>query len=431
MKKITLLLFAVALSSVAFGQYYYLPAQPGNPGGLNTDGEGTFTNLQPLGWASVQATSSTDVWSSSQTIPFGFMFNGSARTSYIVSTTGVLTFTTTATAVPSSSNGSLPSASIPDNSIAAWGLEVSGSNDHIASKTFGTAPNRQHWVSFLSASNPGESQSNYTYWSIVLEETSGRVYIVDQQHRRAPDLTIGLQLNGTTAISHPGSPNVGNLAGNSSSVSDNVFYSFLPGSQPGFDLAGVRLIMNDTIAPPNSAFDIYGAFINLGFASVSNVELNYSINGGAPVTSNVSGLSIASFATSNILHPTKWTPTSTGVYSIQMWVSKINGSVDADLSNDYINFDVTVLNSIGIQENEVDGLKIYPNPAKDFITVEIDDYNSQVQVEVLNLLGQVVLTQSIDSELSNRINTSNLDAAVYLVKVSSNGKTSTRKVTIQ
>jgi hypothetical protein len=164
---------------------------------------------------------------------------------------------------------------------------------------------------------------------------------------------------------------------------------------------------------------------------VSNVELNYSINGGAPVTSNVSGLSIASFATSNILHPTKWTPTSTGVYSIQMWVSKINGSVDADLSNDYINFDVTVLNSIGIQEIEVDGLKIYPNPAKDFITVEIDDYNSQVQVEVLNLLGQVVLTQSIDSELSNRINTSNLDAAVYLVKVSSNGKTSTRKVTIQ
>ena len=114
-----------------------------------------------------------------------------------------------------------------------------------------------------------------------------------------------------------------------------------------------------------------------------------------------------------------------------MWVSKINGSVDADLSNDYINFDVTVLNSIGIQEIEVDGLKIYPNPAKDFITVEIDDYNSQVQVEVLNLLGQVVLTQSIDSELSNRINTSNLDAAVYLVKVSSNGKTSTRKVAIQ
>ena len=431
MKKITLLIAALFTGSMAFAQYYYLPAQPGNPGVLNNDGEGTFANMSPLGWADVQATSSTDVWSSNQTIPFGFMFNGTSRTSYKVSTTGVLTFTTAATIVPSSSNSNLPSTSIPDNSICAWGLEVSGSNDHIASKTFGTSPNRQHWVSFLSASNPGETQQNYTYWSIVLEETSGRVYIVDQQHRRAPDLTIGLQLNGTTAISHPGSPNVGNLAGNNSSASDNVFYSFMPGSQPGFDLAGVRLIMNDTIAPPNSAFDIYGTFINLGFASVSNVELNYSINGGATVTSNVSGLSIAKFATSNINHPTKWTPTSTGVYSIKMWVSKINGSTDADLSNDEINFDVTVLQSIGIQENEIDGLKIYPNPANDFITVEMNEANNTAEVEILNLIGQVVLRQSIDASTSSRINTSSLKAAVYLVKVSSNRKVSTRKVSIQ
>ena len=431
MKKITLLIAFLFTSSVAFSQYYYLASQQGNPGGLNTDGEGTFQNMSPLGWADVQATSSTDVWSSNQTIPFSFMFNGSARTTYKVSTTGVLTFDVSAMTVPSSSNANLPSTSIPDNSICAWGLEVSGSNDHIASKTFGTSPNRQHWVSFLSASNPGESQQNYTYWSIVLEETSGKVYVVDQQHRRAPDLTVGLQLNSSSTLEHPGSPNVSNLAGNNSSASDNVYYTFAPGAQPGFDLAGVRLIMNDTIAPPNSAFDIYGTFINLGFASVSNVELNYSINGGATVTSNVSGLSIAKFATSNINHPTKWTPTSTGVYSIKMWVSKINGSTDADLSNDEINFDVTVLQSIGIQENEIDGLKIYPNPANDFITVEMNEVSENGQVEILNLLGQVVATHSLDAGSTSRINTSNLKAAVYLVKVTSNGKTSTRKITIQ
>lgn len=431
MKKIILLFAALFTSAAAFSQYYYLPAQQGNPRGLNTDGEGTFTNMQPLGWADVQGTSNSDVWSSNQTIPFSFMFNGSARTIYKVSTTGILTFDVSAASVPSSSNGSLPSTSVPDNSIAAWGLEVSGSNDHIASKTFGSAPNRQHWVSFLSASNPNESQTNYTYWSIVLEETSGRVYIVDQQHRRAPDLTVGLQLNGSTAVSHPGSPNVGNLAGNSSSTSDNVFYTFAPGAQPGFDLAGVKLIMNDTIALPNAPFDIYGTFINLGFAATNDVELNYSINGGTTITSNVSGLSIAKFATSNILHPTKWTPTSTGVYSIKMWVSKINGSTDADLSNDEINFDVTVLQTIGIQENEIKGLKIYPNPANDFISVEMDQTFEKGKIEILNLLGQVVLTNSIEAGTATRLNTSALKSGTYLIKVTSDDKTSTRKVSIQ
>ncbi len=418
-------------SSTAFSQYYYLPAQLENPRELNKDGEGTFSNLSQLGWNSVQATSSTDVWSSNQTIPFNFMFNGSARTSYKVSTTGVLTFDVAASAVPSSSNGSLPNASIPDNSICAWGLEVSGSNDHIASKTFGTAPNRQHWVSFLSASNPNESQSNYTYWSIVLEETSGRVYVVDQQHRRAPDLTVGIQLNGTSAISHPGSPNVGNLAGNSSSTSDNVFYTFAPGAQPGFDLAKVRLIMNDVIALPTAPFDIYGTFINLGFAQVNDVEINYSINGGAAVTANISGLTIAKFATSNILHPTKWTPSSLGNYNIKMWVSKINGSVDADLTNDTINFDVTVAQTVGIQENDIAGLNIYPNPANDHITIEMAEANGEGTVEVLNLLGQVVWTQSLDANTTTRVNTTSLDASVYLFKITSNGKTSTHKISIQ
>lgn len=432
MKKITLLIIALFTSTIAFSQYYYLTAQQGNPGGLNNDGEGLFSStMQPLGWAGVQAMSSTDVWSSSQTIPFSFTFNGSAQSMYKVSTTGVLTFTTSATSVPSASNGSLPSANIPDNSICTWGLEVSGSNDYIASKTFGNAPNRQHWVSFLSASNPNATQTNYMYWSIVLEETTNKIYIVDQQNRRATDLTVGLQLNSSTAISHPASPNVSNLSGTDNTSADNVFYTFAPGAQPGFDLAKVKLIMNDVIALPSAPFDIYGTFINLGFATVSDVEVNYSVNGGAPVTANVSGLSVAKFATSNILHPTKWTPSALGNYNIKMWVSKINGSNDADLTNDTINFDVTVANSVGIQENEIDGLTIYPNPAGDFLSVEMDQTFKKGKIEVLNTLGQVVLTNSIEAGTANRLNTSALKSGTYLIKVTSDDKTSTRKVSIQ
>ena len=433
MKKITFLFAALFTGTVAFGQYYYLPAQQGNPGGLNNDTEGTFSpTMSGQGWADVQSTSNTDVWSSVQSVPFSFSFNGSTQASYKVSTTGVLTFTTSATTVPSSTNGGLPSTSIPDNSICVWGLEVSGNNDHIASKTFGTTPNRQHWVSFLSASNPSQSQTNFTYWSIVLEETTNKIYVVDQQNRRGPDLTVGVQMNSSTAVYHPASPSVPHLSGRSvTTPADNVFYTFALGSQPGFDLAGVKLIMNDVVALPSAPFNIYGSFINLGFAQATSVEVNYSINGGATVTGNVSGLTIVKFATGNILHPTTWTPSGLGNYNVKMWVSKINGSNDADISNDTINFDVTVANSVSIQENEIEGLNIYPNPASDFVTIELTDANNEGQVEILNLLGQVVLTQPLNKDISSRINITNLDAAVYLIKVTSNGKTSTRKIVIQ
>ena len=436
MKKITIMIAALFISASVIGQtMYYLPAFPGNPRNLNTDPEETWATLDGLnlGWVGVQASSGTDVWSSTQTIPFSFSFYGTAKTQYKVSTTGVLTFELTATSVPSSSNGAIPSTSIPNNSICAWGLEVSGSNDYIASKTFGTAPNRQHWVSFLSASNPSSTKTNYTYWSIVLEETSNRVYVVDQLHRRAPGLTIGLQYNSSTAVSHPASPNVQNFAGGSKYADDNFYYAFVPGSLPSFDLGGLELISNDTIALTSAPFSIYGAFQNRGAITTQSVEVNYTIDGGTVKTANVTGLNVGKFTTGNILHPTMWNPGSTGVYDIKMWASKINNNVDADPSNDTISFTVTVVNSIGIDEDEVANFKLYPNPANNIINIALSGENNNYKIELVNMLGQTVLT-SVNENNSNEVialDVSTYESGIYMVKITIDGKTSTQKVTIQ
>ncbi|MBL0071768.1 MAG: hypothetical protein IPP34_08130 [Bacteroidetes bacterium] len=77
----------------------------------------------------------------------------------------------------------LPSALIPDNSVCVWGLQATGANDNIVVKTFGTAPNRQYWIFFTSYSIPGNT-AGWTYWSIVLEETSNKIYLVDQRTKR-------------------------------------------------------------------------------------------------------------------------------------------------------------------------------------------------------------------------------------------------------
>ena len=342
MRKITLMMMALFTSALVYGQVYYLPPAPGNPGGLNTDDEFPRGGGLDASWNDVRGPSSTPSWSTNQTIPFSFTLNGSAKTQYKVSTTGIVTFDLTATSVPSATKAALPSSSIPDNSICVWGIETTGGNDYVVSKTFGTTPNRQHWIFFPSSTNPATG-AGWTYWSIVLEETTNNIYIVDQRHSAAPNVSVGVQFNSTTAVSVPASPNIQPFAGTDPTASDNIYYTFVPGVQPAYDLSGLDLGLANAEDKANAPYAIKGDFQNLGTAKTTDVEVNYTVNGGSTVTANVSGLNIGKFATGTITHPTNWNPSTTGEYVIKMWVSKINSNNDANPSNDTITHKVIVL----------------------------------------------------------------------------------------
>ena len=152
MKRILTLLSVVLSALTVHAQYYYLPSTTnGNPGGLNADSEYPVGGGLSTTWTSISSpNASTPQWSSINAIPFSFDFNGSAVTHYKVSTSGVLTFDTAAVTPPSYTKGTLPNAGIPDKSVCIWGLAGPGANDIIVKKTFGSAPNRQHWVFFAS-----------------------------------------------------------------------------------------------------------------------------------------------------------------------------------------------------------------------------------------------------------------------------------------
>src|SRR6185436_20170427 len=96
MKKIFLLLLTWIITFVpAFGQYYCVPFlfNPGNPGGLNTDAEYPVGGGLPAGWtASAPTGNIAPSWSTVQTLPFTFSFNGNSYTQLKASTTGVVTF---------------------------------------------------------------------------------------------------------------------------------------------------------------------------------------------------------------------------------------------------------------------------------------------------------------------------------------------------
>ncbi len=90
---------------------------------------------------------------------------------------------------------------------------------------------------------------------------------------------------------------------------------------------------------------------------------------------------------------------------------------------------VTVCN-VGLTENSIENqFAIYPNPATDKVVVLLNNANTNTQIQVLNALGQVVLTRTNLTE-KNELNTESLSKGVYFVRVSNGKESSTSKLII-
>ena len=74
----------------------------------------------------------------------------------------------------------------------------------------------------------------------------------------------------------------------------------------------------------------------------------------------------------------------------------------------------------GLDENETEPIKVYPNPAHDVIFVGT---NKELSVEVFNLAGQKVFTST-----ETEINMSGWEMGVYFVRITTDGKTVTKRI---
>ncbi len=354
MKKLTTLFIAIAFAVFGANAQYIVSSNVNagqNPGNLNNDAEYPVGGGLPAGWATLFTgttnTSNAPSWTANQSIPFSFQFNGSAVTGYKVSTNGILTFDLTATANPTATNAAIPSTSIPNNSVVIWGLYAVGAGDYIISKTFGTAPNRQHWVMFNSYSTAG---AGWSYWSVVMEEGSNKIYIVDQRTNTTPlTLTVGIQVNSTTAYMVPGSPNISSYTANGPTPADNSYYEFTPGTPPVND-AGVSSLTLPAKVNVNSSTNISGTIRNTGTATLTSVIVNYSINNSTARRDTLT-VNLPYGAQTSFTHSIPWVPANLGPgYTIRAWTSRPNGVADQDRSNDSTIAQVAVSTGLSVQK---------------------------------------------------------------------------------
>ena len=82
--------------------------------------------------------------------------------------------------------------------------------------------------------------------------------------------------------------------------------------------------------------------------------------------------------------------------------------------------------TLSLKQNNIAGLSIYPNPANNVVNIT-SDLNGIKNVEIYDVLGKQVLKTS--TELN--VNVSALNAGIYMIKISQDGKSATRKLIIK
>ncbi|WP_396142686.1 T9SS type A sorting domain-containing protein, partial [Flavobacterium sp.] len=78
--------------------------------------------------------------------------------------------------------------------------------------------------------------------------------------------------------------------------------------------------------------------------------------------------------------------------------------------------------------DNINGLTMYPNPVSGNTLYLTSTANAAMSVQIFDLLGKEVLKATV---VNNAVNVSGLNAGVYMVKVTEEGKTATRKLVIQ
>jgi hypothetical protein len=84
--------------------------------------------------------------------------------------------------------------------------------------------------------------------------------------------------------------------------------------------------------------------------------------------------------------------------------------------------------NLSVKQNQISGLSVYPNPvSKGTLYITSNSSNSKT-VSVYDILGKQVLNAKTSN---NAVNVSSLKGGAYIVKITEDGKTDTRKLIIE
>ncbi|MFP9114075.1 T9SS type A sorting domain-containing protein [Flavobacterium sp. RHBU_3] len=82
----------------------------------------------------------------------------------------------------------------------------------------------------------------------------------------------------------------------------------------------------------------------------------------------------------------------------------------------------------GVNQNDIAGLKVFPNPLSGNVLNVTSNTNGVKEVAIYDIIGKQVFA---GKTVNNTVNVNNLTAGVYIVNITEEGKTATRKLVVK
>lgn len=161
-----------------------------------------------------------------------------------------------------------------------------------------------------------------------------------------------------------------------------------------------------------------------GFQLVAEQTSNDAKVGGftAGTGSRVSGDRITHSNSSQNSWSFTWTSPATDVGAIKFYAASVAANGNGSTSGDQV---VTSssgnINALGISKANRLEFKMFPNPASNFVNIQLVSENETAKVDFYNVVGQLVYSKNVT--LSNRqIDISSLNSGIYTMRVQTDSK---------
>jgi hypothetical protein len=215
-------------------------------------------------------------------------------------------------------------------------------------------------------------------------------------------------------------------------------YNYSNGSKGDLSIEPVNL---SSLTNPSLTFDVAYRGYTAATPENDKLEVYVSTNCGATWTSvyNKQGATLSTGATQT----SAFTPASTSDWRNEtVSLATVAGQSEVFIkfvgtsnygNNMYIdNIDVSSASSI--DEIEIAGLNVYPNPASTEVNVSFEATNANYTIKLVDLQGRVIANQNLSNLNGTQVvsfSTSTVAKGSYVVSITSNGMTSTKSVVIK
>lgn len=155
-------------------------------------------------------------------------------------------------------------------------------------------------------------------------------------------------------------------------------------SQLDAGVIDVDSVSAEALAP----VDVYGEIINAGLDTIESVTLNWSVDGGTVRSMTLDSLSLSPNTSLTVKHDSAWTPDTTKSFQLCFWTSSPNSGTDGNNANDTTCQTVVVNNFVGRSSSLSNRLKVYPNPASNWI--KIAGEFERLGIKVYDMQGRLI-----------------------------------------